>query len=174
MIAKRLLVLMGALFCASSLSGNAAAQTEPLTAEYDDWVLNCQDIEGGLPCQIRHRVVDANSETQVLAFSIVFSTADNAHGMQLTLPLDFLLRPGVSIAIDDYQVDGIEVSYCDANGCYVEARLEQVAIDAFRTGNTGHIHMTVRDGRRIGLPFSLAGFNAAEKKLRIETASRTE
>lgn len=165
---------LGVLFCAAFLPTAASAQTAPFVAEYDDWVLNCQEIEGGLPCQIRHRVVDANSNSQVLAFSIVFSKVDNAHGMQLTLPLDFLLQPGISIAIDDYQVDGIEVSYCDVNGCYIEARLEQVAIDAFKTGTAAHVYMTARDGRRIGLPFSLNGFTAAERDLRTQADSRSE
>ncbi|MGD1933048.1 MAG: invasion associated locus B family protein [Candidatus Phaeomarinobacter sp.] len=151
----------------------AAAQPAE-TSAYEDWVLVCEERENALPCQIRHRIIDQASKTQVLSFSIVYAPDQARHGRQLVFPLDFLLEPGVSLAVDDYRVDSIAVDYCDANGCYVEAALEAVAVEAFRAGTKAHVHLTARDGRRIGLPFSLTGFSKAEARLRRETVARAQ
>lgn len=167
-----ILLTAGVALTLVAMARPAIAQTAPLEKSFADWVLQCQEIENGLPCQIRHRIVDGSSNTQVLAFSIVYSPDNKAHGLQLVVPLDFLLERGLSLVIDAYRVDDIPVSYCETSGCIVEARLDEVAVEAFKSGETSHVHMTARDGRRIGLPFSLKGFTAAEKALRKETNKR--
>jgi|GEM_PF-2793129 len=160
-------------FCVAALAGwQPAAAQGGLTQDFDDWQLVCEEIENALPCQIRHRIVDHSSQSQVLAFSIVYAPEAGTHAMQLVLPLDFLLEPGVTLEIGDYQVADMPVDYCDTAGCYVEAALEDEAIDAFRVGNTGYVYLTARDARRIGLPFSLEGFSKAEARLRGETLTR--
>lgn len=139
---------------------------EPTIRSFEDWVLVCEERGNALPCDVRHRVVDELSQSQVLSFSIAYSPEHGQHALQLTLPLDFLLPPGVGLAVGEYEVDGIPVTRCEPIGCIIEALLEQVAIDAFNAGETGYIFLTARDGKRIGLPFSLKGFTKAEKELR--------
>lgn len=134
---------------------------ERTTQSFDDWVLVCEEREDVLPCDIRHRVVDERSQSQVLSFSVAYSPELGEHALQLILPLDFLLAPGVGLSAGDYAVDRIAVTRCEPVGCFVEARLEQVAIDALRREESGHVFLTARDGQRIGLPFSLSGFGAA-------------
>lgn len=168
---NRLLIVLVSVICVMSATTVVYAE-EPITQAFDDWVLICQDRENAVPCDIRHRVVDEQSQSQVLVFSIAYSAEQEQYALQLILPLDFLLKPGVGLQAEDYQVERIEVTRCEPVGCLVEARLDHVAVDALRNAAAGYVFLTARDGQRVGLPFSLKGFTGASDALVDESEFR--
>lgn len=174
---------------AAAPSGDAAAegQATPDTVQsgpkvtvqqHGDWLLECYDPAiNNVNCQIKQRVVQKDTEKNILVISLAFDPKEKTNVIQYVLPLDFLLTPGVSIEVDGYQsVAG--VNRCSIQGCFIEGTTDDGFIKAMRASLKGGRAVIVsRTGQKVGIAFSAAGFSKAydamvEENTRLMSAEK--
>lgn len=147
----------------------AAGETETIqsgpkvtTQQHGDWLLECYDPAiSGVNCQIKQRIIRNGTEQNVLVLSIAYDPEEKSNVIQYVLPLDFLLTPGVSVEVGDYQsVAG--VNRCAAQGCFIEGTTDDAFIKAMKASNQGgRVVLVSRTGQKVGIGFSASGFTKA-------------
>lgn len=136
------------------------------TQQHGDWLLECYDPAiNGVNCQIKQRIIQQESEQNILVISLAYEPKEKTNVIQYILPLDFLLTPGVSIEAGKYQtVAG--VTRCTVQGCFIEGTTDQAFIDQMRETTTGGRAVIVsRTGQKIGIGFSAKGFTKAYSQM---------
>lgn len=155
---------------------DAAVESGPkvTTQQHADWLLECfEPAINGVNCQIKQRIVQNETEQNILVISIAYDPAEKTNVIQYILPLDFLLTPGVSIEIGDYQsVAG--VNRCAAQGCFVEGTTDDAFITAMKAAQKGgRVVIVSRTGQKIGIGFSAMGFTKAYNQM-VDENTRLE
>ena len=129
-------------------------------ARYGDWDLRCDTPPGAQnqQCFIMQFVTAADRDNVGLSV-IVMKTADQqARILRLLAPLGVLLPRGLGLRIDDTDMGTTGFIRCLPNGCLSEVLMDDVLIEALRSGEQAMfiIFQTPEEG--IGVPISLEGF----------------
>ena len=145
--------------------------------QHGDWLLECYDPAiNNVNCQIKQRIVQKDSDQNILVMSIAFDPKEKTNVIQYVLPLDFLLTPGVSIEVDAFQSTA-GVNRCSAQGCFVEGTTDEAFLKALKGAKSGgRVVIVSRTGQKVGINFSGAGFSKAydemvKENTRLATAS---
>jgi invasion protein IalB len=141
---------------APAVAAPAAAATAPVAAaspaaptapagpaiareKFGEWELECFEPKvNGLACQIVQKLVATDSNQLVLVVSIAFDPASKKHLLQVALPLNFLLKPGVEIAIGEAKTVA-HVDRCSAQGCFIEGIAGDDLVAAMAAGAKGDV-----------------------------------
>lgn len=146
----------------------AAADNPPKVNRetFGEWELECFEPKvNGLKCQIGQRLVAKDSTSLVLAVSMAYSPASKKDVMQFVLPLNFMLKPGVELAIGDAKTV-IQVDRCSAQGCFVEGVAASDILEAMNKSEKADIKVLANPNKRLVIPFSLKGFSTAYSKMK--------
>ncbi|MDX2287991.1 MAG: invasion associated locus B family protein [Hyphomicrobiaceae bacterium] len=136
-----------------------------------EWELECFDPKiNGLNCQIVQKLVATDTNKLVLVVSIAFDPASKKHLMQVALPLNFMLKPGVEIAIGDQRTVA-QVDRCSAEGCFIEGIAGDDLVGAMSKGAKADVKFLASAEKRLVIPFSLSGFSAAYEKMKSRNAA---
>lgn len=132
------------------------------TQQHGDWLLECYDPAiNNVNCQIKQRIVQKDSDQNILVMSMAFDPKAKTTVIQYVLPLDFLLTPGVSIEVGDYRSTA-GINRCAAQGCFVEGTTDEGFIKAMQAAKSGgRVVIVSRTGQKVGINFSSAGFSKA-------------
>lgn len=139
------------------------AQGEPpVRSTHGDWQVRCDTPAGaqGEQCVLM-QFVTAEDRDNVGLTVIVLKTADGAARiMRILAPLGVLLPSGLGLKIDEADIGRAGFVRCLPNGCVAEVILEEELLGQLNKGGTATfiIFQTPEEG--IGIPISLAGFNA--------------
>ena len=141
------------------IPAQALAQGD-VKARYGDWDLRCDTPPGAQSqqCFIMQFVTAADRDNVGLSV-IVMKTADQqARILRLLAPLGVLLPRGLGLRIDDTDMGTTGFIRCLPNGCLSEVLMDDVLIEALRSGERAMfiIFQTPEEG--IGVPISLEGF----------------
>ena len=141
------------------IPAQALAQGD-VKARYGDWDLRCDTPPGAQneQCFIMQFVTAADRDNVGLSV-IVMKTADQqARILRLLAPLGVLLPRGLGLRIDDTDMGTTGFIRCLPNGCLSEVLMDDVLIEALRSGEQAMfiIFQTPEEG--IGVPISLEGF----------------
>ncbi|KZL25990.1 invasion associated locus B family protein [Pseudovibrio sp. WM33] len=160
-------------FAQSAPKGDAAVASSPkvTTQQHGDWMLECYDpAVNGMSCQIKQRVVHNESGQNILLMTLTYSPKEKSDMVQYVLPLDFLLAPGVSVNIGDFQAVA-RVNRCMAQGCVIEGKTEEAFINAMKAAkDQGRFVMMSRVGKKVGINFSATGFTKAYNEMRAQNS----
>jgi invasion protein IalB len=95
---------------------------------------------------------------------VIFSAAEPADGisiMRLLVPLEFLIPTGVGVALDGSDAMRADFILCRGAGCFVEAKLDQAALDRLKASKKMSLSLFKEGGKEFRLSFPLDGFEAA-------------
>ncbi len=149
-------------------SRTASAESSPKVERetFGEWELECFEPKvNGLKCQIGQRLVAKESTSLVLAVSMAYSPASKKDVVQFVLPLNFMLKPGVELAIGEAKTV-IQVDRCSAQGCFVEGVAAGDIVEAMNKGETADVKVLANPQKRLVIPFSLKGFSTAYAKMK--------
>ena len=136
-----------------------------------EWEVECFDPKvNGLSCQIVQKLVATESNKLVLIVSIAFDPNSKKHLMQVALPLNFMLKPGVEIAIGDQRTVA-QVDRCSADGCFIEGVAGDDLVNAMANGAKADVKFLANAEKRLVIPFSLSGFSQAYEKMKSRNAA---
>jgi invasion protein IalB len=93
--------------------------------------------------------------------------APAAAGVTALTPLGTLLRPGLTLSVDDGERRSFPFLWCDASGCFARFALSTAEVDSLRQGSNARITLFSigAPGTPVELDVSLAGFTAALNSL---------
>ena len=147
---QTLLMILALAFPASA--DPPAAWSERMQV-FRDWRLDCRAD----PCT-RYVSVAGAGEAEVLRLAL---SAGAAPALTVSTPLPLFLPDGVVLAIGDEPERPVAWRTCGPAGCEATAPLDTGLLAALRRERGGSATLTLVDGVRVRLPFSLLGFSAA-------------
>lgn len=161
------------VYSALSSTPAMAQQSGPdvLSETYRDWVVVCQtadaqnDGQGIRVCEMKQELRQQESGQRVL--SVALRPEEDAGAAFLTLITPFGLRVAEQIQISVDEVPVLETPFqtCLPQGCIVQTRLDQAAIDALQRGEAAVVSLPTTSGDQFRITISLLGFTAAWNRL---------
>jgi invasion protein IalB len=165
------LALATALLIAPALAQEAAPQQAPKapqatdTKEIGDWTVRCFAVKSPTPCEMLELRVAKKGGQRILGVLFSYAPANDAHVIQISVPLGVALANGLVINADTYKSGVLKFRRCDQGGCYVESAIGSDVIGAVGKATAGKVQIVGVDGKRYDLAFSLKGFNEAHNAL---------
>jgi invasion protein IalB len=131
-----------------------------MVSVYQDWRLACPPAsQQDGTCEMQQDVLDAKSHTELARLSIFRLKDDNT--LIITVPFNVLLEPGLALGFGNDKPLVYPYETCNGVGCIVRVKFD----DALRAsiGKTAQARVLFAglDGKPVGLPFSVKGFNEA-------------
>ena len=167
-----LMFLVAALM---ALSSGASAQVEQ-AGQFGDWQMACQVTEEAtgddLPgCFLVQNLFEENSGQRLLHVRLGIAPDDGAPVVLMNLPLGILLTQGIRMQVDEGEVFGAPVLFCEQNGCRAQFKLTPEVRAAFERGERTKVQLRgARSGAVIALWFSLRGISAGLAELELRQA----
>lgn len=129
-----------------------------------EWGVRCVRAPIGQsdPCQIYQILRDAEGN-QVVELSVTRLAQPNGDAvakMDIFMPLETFLPPGIRVAIDSNDIGRVPILFCNRARCVSEVPLKAVEVDAFKRGGaaTFTISPAAAPDQPISLSASLTGF----------------
>ena len=120
---------------------------------FRDWQLDCP----GAACPA-HTSVRGSDGSEVLRLAV---TAGPAPALRVTTPLPLFLPDGVALAVGDDPPRLAPWRTCGPSGCEATFPLDPALLAALRRAPSGSVTLTLVEGVRVRLAFSLRGVSAA-------------
>ena len=150
------------------LSLCATLAAEPRVREsHKDWTVVC-DIPDQLETEVCLIVQQRNlrdSDQPVIRVEIGYAVQTGAPFAVVTAPLGVALPAGLSMQIDDGELQRFEYGSCIPKGCVVGTGLTDSQIAALRKGKEAQFTFKNNRNRDIAVPVSLNGFTAALRSI---------
>ncbi|TNE42679.1 MAG: invasion associated locus B family protein [Alphaproteobacteria bacterium] len=159
-------------FHTTKFGGSSNPQTSA-TYAFDDWVVFCALRDQGLPCEMNQQLVNGKTGGVITKISMVYAPEVDKHALQILVPLGTSLEPGLAIQIGGSSASELTFSRCVPQGCLAAALIDDALLMAMKSGDEGKLILVDRARNQVALPFSLKGFDNAERKLRHQTESLT-
>lgn len=148
------------------------AQTgTPLNEVEDAWFLRCnkpedRELENKRgACEIFQRIDVRDTGQRLVEMAIGFPDDKEAARGIFILPTGILLKPGVTMQIDDNQPMKFDVRYCVPDGCIAYVTLNDAVLDLLRKGEEIKVEVKQVNGETITLPILLKGITKALEQI---------
>lgn len=143
---------------ATNLPGGASAMSET----HGDWTVNCADKQGKKICTMSQQGFDKDRKQRLLAIELAMPEKNRLQGI-IALPFGLLLKPGVTLRIDDGAAAApLPFRTCLPLGCLVPLDIDAKTVDLLRKGKSINITATVaQTNESVTFTVSLSGFSTA-------------
>lgn len=151
-----------------SISGFAAAQDMPQTADENAWRIRCDDSaldDTSRQCEMFQRLSLMETGQRVMEFAVGYPPEkDQARGV-LVLPVGVLLNEAMTIQIDQNPSFSFKVRYCLQDGCYAFLTLSDSVVSMMKNGKLMRVGFTALDEEAVSLDLVLTGFNEGLERI---------
>lgn len=168
------------LALAAALSGAATAQTQTAadsgapteTKSFNDWSMRCFSAASPAPCDVFLLLSDKDSHQPVVSVSMAY-LADGRDVLQIVLPLGMSLVKGVTLATAAYTSPQMPYRRCNAQGCYVEAFVDNGFVEALAGAkDTAKLSVAGGNGKTVAIPLSTNGFAEGWNAMKARAIAR--
>ncbi len=162
---------------ATQAATQEAAQQQVKSTQYADWFLRCVDIkaeDGSIvpSCEVAQvsQVKQGEKDVNVLTLSFAKIAPDSAakdkkHPVELfvtaLVPLNIFLPAGFALDADGKPVAEMVYRNCNDAGCWVQQKLDAKLIAALQKGTDGSARVSLMNGQKVNIKFSLKGLTEA-------------
>ena len=155
------------LSLATSIFLLTAAQAEEPSAKttteiYQDWQYSCVERNKTTTCEVVQSAVN-NQGGVVSQLSAVINPDGNPQ-IQIILPHFIHLQKEIAMEVPDQLKLSVQPLFCDPRACYV-IQSEQKVLNALKEGDKLDLEVDLISGEKLGVSYSLLGFNAAFNRL---------
>jgi invasion protein IalB len=172
------LCLTGVMYSAAIAAENPGPDAQPAAPAaptdvktYGDWVVRCFPIKAPARCDLFQATLDKATQRRIVSVSIAYAPSTNFYAAKIIVPLEVRLDAGVVVTADKFTSAAMAYTRCEADGCYMEDRIDAALIKNLDGAKSGSIMVKSVPGGRVILPLSLRGFSdalSAMKSLAIE------
>jgi invasion protein IalB len=133
-----------------------------LRETHGDWELRCAPDESECFMYQLARDQNGNPVAEINIVRLEEGSPAEA-GVTVLTPLGTLLRPGLTLAVDDGERRSFPFLWCDASGCFSRFALGTEEVDALRQGTSARLTVFSVGAPQtpVDLSVSLVGFTAA-------------
>ncbi|HEY0267097.1 MAG TPA: invasion associated locus B family protein [Rhizomicrobium sp.] len=140
-----------------------------------DWFVRCFPVQSPNPCDVYQELDDPRTRQRVLSISLAAVPSINSHIIQITVPLEVSIPKGAVIQTDSYTSPALPYRMCTREGCFVQVRLENDAIEAMsKSGPDAKVKIVADNGKTYDLKFSLKGFAGAHDEMVNEAKAKAK
>jgi invasion protein IalB len=138
----------------------AAPADVPTVSVYQDWRVACPETskQDGT-CEIQQDVLDSKTHTELARLAIF--QIKGANTLIVTVPFNVLLDPGIGLGLGNDKPRVYPFETCNGVGCIVRIPLGDDLAKAIGAAPQARILLAGLDGKPVGLPFSLKGYQDA-------------
>jgi invasion protein IalB len=138
----------------------AAPPDVPTVSVYQDWRVACPEAskQDGT-CEIQQDVLDSKTRSELARLAIF--KLNGANTMIVTVPFNVLLDPGIGLGLGNDKPRVYPFETCNGVGCLVRIPLNDDLVKAIGAAPQARILLAGLDGKPVGLPFSLKGYQDA-------------
>jgi invasion protein IalB len=138
----------------------AAPPDVPTVSVYQDWRVACPEMskQDGT-CEIQQDVLDSKTRSQLARLAIF--KLNGANTLIVTVPFNVLLDPGIGLGLGNDKPRLYQFETCNGVGCLVRIPLDDNLAKAIGAAPQARILLAGLDGKPVGLPFSLKGYQDA-------------
>jgi len=158
-----------AVLALTCLAAPAKAQSQygTLKSTHNDWQIRCETAPGAPAEQCALvQSVTADDRPNAGLTVIILRTADHKNWiLRAFAPLGVLLGKGIGLTIDQTYIGSATFERCLLNGCVSNVQLDDKLLAQLRQGKGARFDFYLTPEEGIGLPVSLAGFNAGFERL---------
>lgn len=133
-----------------------------------DWRLVCTP-EAAVRCSLQQDIAAAAGGAPVVRLTV---TGAKAPELIVVVPHGVLLPPGLGIVAGKAPMRIRPYQACDSTGCIVRAPFDEAMAKDFAAAQDAQIVLAGRDGKPVGVRFSLKGFSMGLSDMRHAEASR--
>jgi invasion protein IalB len=154
-----------ALVCESGLGAHAQMRTADLNVKsrHGDWEVACKAPPPGAKKEICALVqtVAAEDDDNVVISVHFLKYSDGTRVLRIFTPLGVALSKGMRLNIDDAHTVQAGYSRCAQYGCFAQIEPDDQLFELLKTSKRVLVVIYRTQEAGIGIPISLAGFNAA-------------
>ncbi len=152
--------------------GVLAAPHDALTvATYGDWRLTCPPrAEADKSCMLSQNVVD--KQTQAVVMQVALSHQKSKPIIEVAVPLNKLLPPGVSVHVGDAAAKTIAYKSCSVGACFADVSGDQALFDSMLSASQLGIEVTELSGKTTTTTLSMNGLKDAAAAMRDADSKR--
>jgi len=152
-----LIGLAAGWFGHKAINGQADVATVAL---YQDWRLACPptSLQDG-SCEMQQDVLDAKTRNELARLSIFRLKDENM--LIITVPFNVLLEPGLALGFGNDKPTVYQYETCNGVGCIARIKLDDALRKSLGSTTQARVLFAGLDGKPVGLPFSVKGFNDA-------------
>jgi len=154
--------LAGADAIAQDATQNLPGGANAVSETYGDWTVNCAQRQGRKVCTLSQQGFDKDKKQRLLAIELTAQDKNKVQGM-LALPFGLLLKPGVTLQIDDgVPAAPLPFQTCLPLGCLVPLNIDAKTVELLRKGMAINIKATAaQTNEPVIFTVSLSGFGIA-------------
>ena len=165
-----------ALLCLSIMTvqmASAQSNDEMETTTFKDWVVRCVDRADLPPCDAVQTAFNSNTQERLMLTSIAHFGSNDDIGIQIWVPTGILVSGGVLFEIDQetQALQELRFTRCEADGCYIEAIVQESDLTALKKGNQAAIAILSSTGQPRVVGLSLSGFTKAFNEVKRKNKS---
>ena len=138
----------------------AAPPDVPTVSVFQDWRVACPESsrQDGT-CEIQQDVLDSKTRSELARLAIF--KLNGANTLIVTVPFNVLLDPGIGLGLGNDKPRVYPFETCNGVGCIVRIPLDDDLAKAIGAAPQARILLAGLDGKPVGLPFSLKGYQDA-------------
>lgn len=143
-------------------------QDGTVRAQHGDWQVICKPPPAGAKNEICALVQAVTAEDRDnVGLTVYFQQFSNgAKVLRIFAPLGILLPRGIGLKIDNQDIGNAPFLRCHSFACYAQVTVDEKLIERLSSGQTAVFIIFQTEEAGIGIPVSLAGFDAALKELK--------
>jgi len=142
-----------------------AAQRKPVTPTvmktFGGWDVRCYPVSSPAPCDMWEAIAFKKGGQLAVSISIVYVPSQDAHLMQLIVPLGVDLASGAKVMSGSFTSEAIKYHHCDRIGCYLVVPQGNPIVEALSSQDAMKVRVTQFRGKSIDLNVPLKGFGEA-------------
>lgn len=167
-MALSILLMAPAAFAQTPKAGQKTtpAAAPAAAAEPSAWAVTCANrAQNQFNCEMTQNIVDQASGGQVLLISIKPASSGGSNAMLIRALHGIYLPAGITVHIDNGQVQKLEFQKSDRFGVYAALPLNDKIVAEMRTGRELHLAMQVNKDQPLAIVARLTGFGPAYEKV---------
>ena len=161
---KALLCLVAPMVLLTSAQAEEPS-AKTTTEIYQDWQYSCVERNKTTTCEVVQSAV--NNQGGVVSQLSAVMNPDGNPQIQIILPHFIHLQKEIAMEVPDQLKLSVQPLFCDPRACYV-IQSEQKVLNALKEGDKLDLEVDLISGEKLGVSYSLLGFNAAFNRLSSE------
>lgn len=143
-----------------------------ISTAYDDWRIACPAANiKQAHCEAVTEVTDPSTD-QPLARVTITTDQNNKAIMGFTMPSGVALEAGMGVQIGKDPIKVYQYDTCNASGCIAMTPFDGKFATALKNADNTRVMFATLDGKPVGAPISMKGYDAAFRAYKSAEAKR--